>query len=117
MHHLNLIKDLCVYMYACAHTMYSTEAIVLSYLPHTVLQEEMSINIDLVLTFAPSDTNKHVQFPIADDALEPDEAFVFQLVLTENVPGVLLRPFDMTNIIIRDDGSKLISTITPTADQ
>ena len=68
------------------------------------------MNITQVLTFAPIETEKCVQFPIVDDdtALEPKETLVFQLVLSENVTDVLLSPFYMTYIIIEDDEGKLV---------
>ena len=72
----------------------------------TALQAEL--NITQELTFAPSDTEKCVQFPIVDDSkpLEPNETLRFQLVLTETIPGVFLGSVNMTTITIQDDDSK-----------
>ena len=68
------------------------------------------MNIDQVLAFAPSETEKCVQFPIADDtiALEPDEALMFELNFTEVITGVFLGSINMTTIIIQDDDSTLV---------
>ena len=63
-----------------------------------------------VLTFSPTETEKCVQFPIADDsiALEPNETLMFKLNLTEMIPGVSLGPINRTIITIQDDDSKLV---------
>ena len=98
--------------------MYSTQYVqcinhlrfLISHPPHIALQAELDMNIIQVLTFAPTEIDKCIQFPIADDdiALEPNETLVFQLVLSENVTDVLFSPFDVTYIIIQDDEGELV---------
>ena len=72
------------------------------------LQAELGKDIDQVLTFAPTETEKCVQFPIADDniALEPNETLIFRLVLTKVFTSVSLGPINRTTITIEDDDSK-----------
>ena len=100
-----------VHIYAHIYTILQCgnhQTVVLSHSPPIALQAELGLDIDQVLTFAPTDTEKCVQFPIADDniALEPDETLMFRLVLTGNVTGVSLGSFATTTITIQDDDSK-----------
>ena len=75
-----------------------------------VLQAELGEDIDQVLTFAPTESEKCVRFPISDDSipLEPDEILMLELNLTETITGVSLGPNDRTIITIQDDDSKLV---------
>ena len=78
--------------------------------PTLALQEELGTDIDQVLTFAPTESEKCVQFRIVDDtiALEPDEILMFRLVLTESVTGVSLGLINLTTVTLQDDDSKLV---------
>ena len=80
------------------------------YPPLLALHTELGTDIDQVLTFAPTESEKCVQFPIVDDSipLEPDDTLMFELNLTEMITGVSLGPIDMTTITIQDDDSKLV---------
>ena len=97
----------CVDMYILSR---SHQTIVLSHPPCPALQAELGMNIDQVLTLAPTEAEKCVQFPIADDniALEPEETLMFELNLTEVITGVFLGPINMTTIIIQDNESMLV---------
>ena len=80
----------------------------------TALQQELNDNIDQVLVFAPNETEKCIQFPVADDeiALEDIETLTFRLALTNNVSRVDLGNFKTAVVMIMDDDGM---TYTPDA--
>lgn len=72
----------------------------------TGLQQAVGDVVDQILTFSPSETEKCVSFPVADDNITLEAAadtLVFNLSLIDAEPGVELGQFSTVSVVIIDD--------------